>query len=314
MNGTPKTSPRVAVMGAGAMGSLYGAALTEAGVETVLIDVDPRLTDHLAEHGVRLRRDGRETVVRLDVRADAADLAPVDLVVFFVKAYATGAAAALIAPAVDERTVALSLQNGWGAGERLLEAFAADRIVVGVSYQSATVRELGLVERTAGGATVIGPLQDGAGAVEVARAILARGDLEPRVSPDVIGDIWEKLVLNTAANPTAALARLPAAELTKVPEMRELVEAVARETIAVANAIGHEIDPADALRHIEATLVEAGDGKGSMLQDVESGRRTEIEVITGAVLRAADQERLEVPLNRAIFALIRGYEWSRGLA
>lgn len=315
MSSAGSISPRVAVLGAGAMGSLYGAALAEAGVETVLIDVDRELVDHLGSHGLRLLRDGSETVVDLDVRSDAESLEPVDLVVFFVKAYATAAAAALIAPALRPDAVALSLQNGWGAGERLLESFSADRIVVGVSYQSATVRELGTVERTAGGATVIGPLQPSGGeAVEVVRAILERAELEPRVSPDVIGDIWEKLVLNTAANPTAALARLPAAELTKVPEMRDLVEGVARETIAVANAIGHRIDATEALEHIEATLIGAGEGKGSMLQDVESGRRTEIEVITGAVLRAAEGEQLDVPLNRAIFALIRGYERSRGLA
>lgn len=302
-------------MGAGAMGSLYGAALTEAGVDTVVIDVDESLVAQLGSEGLRLVRNGAETTVPLDVRTDAAGLEPVDFVIFFVKAFATEAAAALIAPAAGPGTVAISLQNGWGAGERLAAAYSPERVVIGVSYQSATVRAPGLVERTAGGGTVIGALEpSGAEAAENTRALFDRAGMDPRVTDNVSEVIWEKLVLNTAANPTAALTRLPAGELTRVPEMWELVDAVARETVGIANARGCSIDPEEAVAHVAETLEEAGDGKGSMLQDVEAGRRTEIDVITGAVVRAAERERREAPLNKAIYALILGYERSRELS
>ncbi|MBS1860775.1 MAG: 2-dehydropantoate 2-reductase [Actinobacteria bacterium] len=301
----------MAVMGAGAMGSVYGAALTEAGVETVVLDVDAALVERLGRDGLRLVRDDEEATVRLDVRTDAAGLEPVDFVVFFVKAFATEAAAELIAPATSAGTVAISLQNGWGAGERLAAVYAPDRVAIGVSYQSATVRAPGLVERTATGATVIGSLVPGGEeAARQACGLFALADLEPQFSEDVAAVVWEKLVLNTAANPTAALSRLPAGELTQLPEMWALVQDIARETIGVANATGCAIDSEDSLAHIEQTLNEAAKGKGSMLQDVEAGRRTEIDVITGAVVRAAASAGLDAPLNEAIYALVRGYERS----
>ena len=92
--------------------------------------------------------------------------------------------------------------------------------------------------------------------------------------------------------------------------MWDLVRKIAEETIAVANATGCAIDSVGAIAHIEQTLREAGMGKGSMLQDVEAGRRTEIDVITGAVVAAGERAHVDTPLNRAILALIRGYERS----
>lgn len=292
------------------MGSLFGAALTEAGVQTTVVDVNAELVSRIDAEGLRLIRDGSEQTIELDIRTDVAGLDPAALVVFFVKSFATTAASALVAPAVSSDTVALSLQNGWGADERLASAFDPEQVAIGVCYQSATVRGPGLVERTGTGETVVGSTtEEGEAAARRAVEILTAAEsLEARVSADVASVIWEKLVLNTAANPTAALCRLPASRLTGTPEMNELVDSLARETTAVANAVGYEIDAEQAVGHVHEVLAGAGEGKGSMLQDVEAGRRTEIDAITGAVLRAAETASVEAPLNKIIYALIQGYE------
>jgi len=93
-----------------------------------------------------------------------------------------------------------------------------------------------------------------------------------------------------------------------VPEVLELMQNLAREVVAVAEAQGYQLDAEQAIQDLRSALVKAGPAKASMRQDVEAGRRTEIDVITGAVLRAAEEHGVSTPLNRAINALIRGYE------
>jgi 2-dehydropantoate 2-reductase len=96
--------------------------------------------------------------------------------------------------------------------------------------------------------------------------------------------------------------------------MSDLVDEVAREAIAVARASGYDLDEAATIERIHTVLAGAGDGKASMLQDVEAGRRTEVDVITGAILRGGREHGVPTPINAALYALIRGLENARGLA
>ena len=122
--------------------------------------------------------------------------------------------------------------------------------------------------------------------------------------------MWRKLVLNAATLPAAALTGLKAGDLTRCEAMRELVESLAGEVVAVARAQGLDIELDERLDQIHATLERAGAGKPSMLQDVEAQRKTEVERINGAVVAAAEEVGVPVPLNRAMVALIRGHERS----
>jgi 2-dehydropantoate 2-reductase len=105
-----------------------------------------------------------------------------------------------------------------------------------------------------------------------------------------------------------------AGALTDQQQMRELVTQTAREAVAVARALGYDIDPEERVSYIHELLERAGPTRGSMLQDFEAGRRTEIDVINGAVVRAAEGTDVPVPLNRAFVALVTGWESVRGLA
>ena len=127
-------------------------------------------------------------------------------------------------------------------------------------------------------------------------------------------EIWKKLILNAATLPPAALTGMNAGALEAHEDMRELVAAAAREATAVAQALGYPIDAEERIETIHALLERAGPTKASMLQDFEAGRRTEIDVINGAVVKAADEQDVAVPLNRAFVALVKGWESMRGLA
>jgi 2-dehydropantoate 2-reductase len=133
------------------------------------------------------------------------------------------------------------------------------------------------------------------------------------VTPHIKTEIWKKLILNAATLPTAALTGLRAGELAQPGSMLDLVDALAAEAVQVARAQGYAIDPTERIERIHTVLAGAGAGKASMLQDAEARRKTEIEVVNGAVVRAAEKMGLDVPLNRAMVALIAGLErgWQR---
>jgi 2-dehydropantoate 2-reductase len=306
---------KIAVIGAGAMGSIFGAGFTEGGHDAVLVDVAQPLVDKLKQDGARIRaRDGSERTVAVEATTDPASAGVADVVVFFTKCYHTAAAAEGAKPLVGPDTVVASLQNGWGNGDVLAAAYPPGQVVVGVTYNSGTVLGLGEVAHPGVGPTLLGPYEGGdtAGAERLAEAIGDAG-LEAQLVPEVRPEIWKKLILNAATLPTAALTGMSAGELTAQPQMRELVSDAAREAVAVARSLGYDIDEEERISYIHGLLERAGPTRGSMLQDFEAGRRTEIDVINGAVVKAAGEHGIATPLNSAFVSLVKGWEAVRGV-
>jgi 2-dehydropantoate 2-reductase len=303
---------RIAIVGAGAMGSIFGARLAQAGDEVLLVDVSTRLVEKINANGVTVTTaDGTSTT--MIPATTAPGCGPFDTVLFFVKGYHTQPAADLAASLVGDETAVATLQNGWGNGDVLASRFGAERTVVGVTYNSGTIRGLAEVAHTGAGPTFIGPYTGAA--IESARPIgdaLARAGFEATVTGDARTEVWKKLVLNCATLPTAALTRLTAGAVGD-SDVLETAHALAREATTVARALGYDIDPDERIATVTANLRNGGSGKASMLQDIEAGRKTEIGVISGAVAAAAAAHGVEVPLTRAMLNLVRGLEQGAGL-
>ena len=306
---------RVAVVGAGAMGGVWAARLSAAGMPVAVVDVSPNVVSAIVTDGLVLQNgDGTETA-RPQATTRPEDLGPCDVVFFFVKAHHTASAAQLARPLVGSSMTVVSLQNGWGNADVLADTYPPDQIVMGVTYHSATVIAPGRVAHTGKGATYLGPYVDGAPLDRAAAVgqLLDGAGIEATVTTQVKTEVWKKLILNAATLPTAALTRLSAGDLGQPGPMLDLVDALAAEAVQVARAQGYAIDLAERTKRIHAVLAGAGAGKASMLQDAEAHRKTEIEVINGAVVRAAEKVGMDVPLNRAMVALIGGLErgWQR---
>jgi 2-dehydropantoate 2-reductase len=305
---------KIAVVGAGAMGAIFGARFAQAGHDTHLVDVAVPLVDKINAEGITVVRGDDETVTQVPATTDPASVGPVDLVVFCVKCYHTPSAAEAARPLVDSSTVVASLQNGWGNGDVLAGVFPPEQIVVGVTYNSGTVLDVGRVAHPGVGPTTVGSFTDGGGGgPERLAEALTDGGLEATVASPIRPEIWKKLILNAATLPTGALIGMNAGALTAHPEMKQLVSETAREAVAVARALGYDIDEQERIDAIHGLLERAGPARGSMLQDFEAGRRTEIEVINGAVVRAAGDKDVPVPINRAFVALVKGWESQQGL-
>ena len=304
----------VVVGGAGAMGGVWAARLHGAGHEVGVLDVSPAALAAIARDGLIVeRKDGSTEVARLPASADAGELGIADAVIFFTKSYHTPSAADLARPLVGPETTVVSLQNGWGNADVLAGFYPPERLVMGVTYHSATVKAPGRIAHTAdAGPTFVGPYLDGA-PLERAEAVAAAMEgagIATTVSARAKTEVWRKLILNCATLPTSALTRLYTGELGKPGPVRDLEDELTREATTVARALGHEIDPDERVATIHEHLARGGKGKPSMLQDVEGKRPTEIDVINGAVVREADRLGLDVPVNQAMVALVKGLERS----
>ena len=306
---------RIAVVGAGAMGSIFGARFAGGGHDVVLVDVARPLVDRINEAGVTVVRGDESTNTRVPATTDPSQIGPVDVVVFFVKCYHTSSATELARPLVGPDTVVASLQNGWGNGDVLAAAFPPEQVVVGVTYNSGLVLEPGRVVHPADQPTLVGAFAGDGGErpARLAQALRESG-LDATVVSAVRPEIWKKLILNAATLPTAALTGMNAGALTANERMRDLVSETAREATAVARSLGYDIDAEERVDYIQALLEMAGQARGSMLQDFEAGRRTEIDVINGAVVAAGDEHSVHVPLNRSFVALVKGWETMRGVS
>ncbi len=301
-------------MGAGALGGAFGFLLAEAGFDVTLVDVDRAKVDAINSEGLTLLMpDGSSRHRLIRATADPAEVGHVDLVQVAVKGYHTLSAATLAVPLVGPATYVLSLQNGLGNLDRIASVVGPERVVGGITAHSAM--PIGPTEirfNAAGmGGVHIGRF-DGTrddGLAPVADVFIAAGLEGHVVEGDVHEPIWRKLLANSSVNPVAALMGLTGREIQEMEEASGLVRALACETGAVARAQGFtfaELD--DPGEFVIGTLDWVGDNKVSMLQDVEAGRRTEIDTLNLAVVEVGEKYGVDTPLNWTIGSLVRTME------
>lgn len=302
---------QISVLGAGAMGSLFGGLLAEAGHDVTLLDVNATQIAAIRERGLLIRTDAGERRLVLPItRPDEAKAVPQWLVVF-TKAIHTGAAMETARHLIGPETRLLSLQNGLGNAEKLAAFAGPSRIAIGMTNVPADLVAPGEVHSHGeGGIRMV--MADGGTdrALEALAAALDSAGLPCRVDPDAVVAIWEKVAFNTALNSLCAITGRTVGALGADAAGRELAHAVAAEVLTVAQAEGLAVLPERAHAAIDDALARHGAHKPSMLQDLLAGRRTEIEALNGAVVLAAGRHGITVPRTEALYALVRMAERS----
>lgn len=296
--------------GAGAMGGVFGAALAGGGHDVTLIDVSAEAVERIGGEGLRVEdKTGAIRIVRLAATTRPAGVDPLDLIVNFVKCYHTEAAVSAVRPAIGPDTVILTLQNGWGNAETISRIVGPERVIVGLTYHSATLLGPGHVKHSGTGITHVGEI-GGPASERVRRVVnaLESAGFEAVAADDILAEIWKKLTLNAATLPVSALLSFFAHELVEhegtLAEMRAITEEVAK----VAAAQDIPLDLEERWEAITGLLKRAVGGKGSMLQDVQAKRRTEIDVINGAIVRAGEKHGVPTPHNQAMVNMVRALE------
>ncbi|OGO59559.1 MAG: hypothetical protein A2V85_06445 [Chloroflexi bacterium RBG_16_72_14] len=303
---------KVVVMGAGQMGSIYGAAAHENGHDVWFVDAVPAIVDAINERGLLIdRRDGRQDAVKVPATTDPASIGlTADVLLFQTKGWATAAAAEAARPIVGPDTILLTLQNGLGNEEVLREAYPGNQVLIGMSVHTVITVDTAHYSHTGVRDTSLGPSSgEGTAAAETAATAFRRDDFPVEVLPEleIRTAQWSKFVLNCGSLPVAALTRLRTDVLRDQALPFAVIDDLTRETCKIAKAAGIELDPEERVAFQHELFATAG-GRASMLGDVLAHRRTEIDTINGAAIRYAERYGVPSPLNRAVFNLVKGLE------
>jgi 2-dehydropantoate 2-reductase len=288
----------VVVFGAGSLGSLVGGLLARTH-EVTLVGRGEHVRAVRAD---RLRVTGEyDLTVHPGARTDPP--ASADLVLVTVKTFDTADAADALAD-MDEAGAVLSLQNGMGNEETLAAALPWP-VLAGTTDFGAERTAPGVVRCNGVGEVVLGPPEGGeSAAAERAGEAFREAGLDTTVAGDMPRRLWTKLAVNAGINPVTALARVDNGAVLAEP-LAGTARAAARETAEVAAAAGIDLDPGEAVAAMEGVARDTAENISSMRQDVEAGRRTEVDAINGYVLGQAEQP---VPVNRTLAALVGGWE------
>lgn len=299
---------KIAIVGAGAMGCLYGAKLSAVPTnEVYLVDVWKEHIDSINENGLLMEENG-ETVTYRTVKgvAEASQAGVCDLAVVFVKSTLTGAAMKTNKAVFGPDTVALTLQNGLGNIELICAEIGTENVIAGTTAHGATMLGPGRMRHAGSGKTIIGELNgDRTGRIEKIALILKEAGLETEISDNVVGLVWDKLLVNVGINALTGITRLHNGELLEHPEIRELLTAAVKEAHEVAAAKGIKLSYDDPVAHTEAVCAATAANKSSMLQDILNHKQTEIDMINGAIVREAAKAGIPAPVNTVLTNLIR---------
>jgi 2-dehydropantoate 2-reductase len=302
---------RIYMIGAGAMGGVYGGLLARAGFDVTL--VDPR-EDHIGRirsEGIAIEGMRGKHVVRLQAQCDPAGLPPADLAIIFTDANATRDAAKAARQLLKANGFALTLQNGIGNVEALIAELGKERVIAGVSMNSAANPAPGVSSYTNIGMTSIGELdgRDTARVQQVAQ-MLNKAEIPTEVIADPMNWIWGKFVLNCGINALTAITGLRSGEIYRTPEVSALQDRVIDEIMAVVERKNLKLPELDARKKIREHC-RVRYNKPSMMQHIEQGRRTEIDALNGALVREARALGIPTPYNEAVVAIVKGLEKSR---
>ena len=304
---------KIAVLGgAGAMGGIFGARLSAAGHDVTLIDVNVTAVDLINSDGLKIdAKDGTSKTYRVKASTRPAEVGSVDVILNFVKCYHTDPAVRSALAMMNDKTFFLTLQNGWGNAPRIAAIAGDDRVVVGLTYHSGTLLGPAHVKHPGQGMTYIGEVNGKiTPRLEAICAAFKSADLDVTQSDKILDEVWKKLCLNVCTLPTSALLRFFAHQLVQHDAMKAEMRALLIEVVNVAKAQGISIDFDERWLAITSLLEKAIGGKSSMLQDVEAKRRTEIEVINGAIVAAGLKFGIPTPHNDAMVNLISSLEHS----
>jgi 2-dehydropantoate 2-reductase len=203
----------------------------------------------------------------------------------------------------------LSLQNGWGNAPRISAIVGAEKVLAGVTYHSGTLLGPGHVKQTGVGQTFMGELNGQMSErLQTLSATFNQAGIETTASTDVLKMIWQKLALNCCTLPASALLRFYAHQMVEHDGTLQVMNNVLREAVAVAHAQNIMLDFDERWEAITGLLKRAVGGKASMLQDVENKRRTEIDVVNGAIVEAGQRLGIPTPYNQTLVWLVKALE------
>jgi len=299
---------KVAVFGAGGVGGYFGGRLAQAGADVHFIARGAHLAA-LRQRGLVVRSTLGDFEARVAATDDPSDIGTCDFVLFCVKAYDTESAAATLPPMLGDHTAVVSLQNGVENETLIGQVVGAERMMGGAAFILSTIDGPGMIAHTAGPARIVfGEL--GGAETDRARSLLAwfeKANVNAELSSSIESVLWDKFAYICAHGGMTAAARLPLGDIRAVPESWAMFRRLSEEVCALAGAVGVTLRANATEEHVGfAASLEPGT-LSSLHHDLMHEKRMELEALHGTVVRMSRGHGVPVPMNEAVYALLKPY-------
>ena len=297
---------KIAVVGAGAMGSLFGAMLAEAGNEVWLYDVWVEHVQAVNRNGLHIEREDKIHKVKIRATVDPEQINRAELVIIFVKSSQTKSAAETARYLAGSDGSVMTLQNGMGNADIIAGLIEPVRVLAGTTSHGATMLGPGRIRHAGVGLTTIGPwdsTEPGFRRAAQFSEFFNLAGIDTEAVKDVRSIVWNKLLINIGINAITALTDIKNGEILDLEITRELTRAAVQEAVYVARHQNVAVK-GDAVEHVYKVAEATAANRSSMGQDVDKKRPTEIGAINGFVVREAKKLGLDAPINFALTALV----------
>ena len=295
----------ITIIGAGAMGSLFGSILARSGENVLLIDIWQEHVNIINSKGVGVESDGKTSWVDIKASTSIDDARKSDLVIVFVKSTQTEQAAVQVLKCLNDNGLVLTLQNGMGNADKISQIVGPDRVIAGTTSHGATILAPGLIRHAGTGPTIIGMWsQKNSSRLENIKKVLCRAGIDTAIESDIHLIVWKKLIINVGINAVTALTGIKNGSIVDTSHTGELVRSAVQESCNVALAHGVKL-PNDIADQVFMVASATGSNRSSMGQDVDHNRQTEIDAINGAIVNLAQNKGIKVPVNMTLTALIK---------
>lgn len=299
---------RIAVIGAGAMGSIYGGRLSQHN-EVILVDTNEKVVDQICKNGLKIDENGTTDCYHPAALCDTSNEKPADLVILFVKALFSRSALENNRSLIGPDTRLMTLQNGAGHEDLLKEFVNEDRVIIGTTEDNGAVLDFGHVRRGGTGVTNVGMLtEDKDGFLGRLKETFDSCGFEVRIHENIQYLIWDKLFTNVSLSALTGILQVDMGYIAADEYTWKLCRQLIHETILTAAAAGLEFDEETVAEKVKKTSLNNPSGCTSIRADLRDGRRTEVDTISGAVVRAAKKYNVEVLGHEFVVNLVHAME------
>ena len=302
---------KITIVGPGALGCLFAGLLAKAGNQVSLLDKDAKRAEKINQQGIIAEGVSGNWEVKVRVVIDPAEIGKNDLIIIATKSYDTKEAAGRIKNLASQDCRVITVQNGVGNIEIISEAVGQDKVIGGITSQGATLLGAGHIRHAGKGETVLGRL-DAKIPVELRaiREIFNRSGIQARISRDIKGFLWSKLIVNVGINALTAITGLPNGKLLEFEGTRRILREAVGEAVRLAKRKRIKLAYDDPLAKVEAVCESTAANISSMLQDVLRKKKTEIDFINGVIVRQAQEAGIPAPVNACLVDLVKTIEAS----
>ncbi|MBR2527017.1 MAG: ketopantoate reductase family protein [Blautia sp.] len=299
---------KIAVIGAGAMGSIYGGRLSLHN-DVCLIDTNAEVVGWLNENGLRLEENGEDVLFRPKAMTDSSSFGRADLVILFVKALFSRAALSSNRHLIGPDTYLLTLQNGSGHEDILGEFADQEHIIIGTTEDQGTVLGMGHIRHGGVGNTNLGMLvPDNKGILETLKETFDSCGFHVKLHDNIQQLIWNKLFTNVSLSALTGILQVRMGFIAGNEHADAMARRLIHEAVEVAHAMGLTADEEELIAQVEATSKRTPEGITSICADLANGRRTEVDTISGSVVRAAKKYNVEAPCHEFLVHMVHAME------